>query len=104
MEERKIKEFAQEVARETAQAVAKEIATNYKEMLTQTETAQYLGVSTSYLYKLTMEGKIPYYKPLGKMNYFKRTEVEAWLQQNRVEATATLHAQAQNYCRKGGAK
>lgn len=104
MKQEQIKEFAQEVARETAQAVAKEIATNYKEMLTQTETAMYLGVSVSYLYKLTMEGQIPYYKPLGKMNYFKRTELEAWLQRNRVEATSTLNAQALNYCRKGGTK
>lgn len=58
-----------------------------KEVLTAEETARYMGISKSYLYKLTMRGEIPHYKPMGKMCYFNRAEVEAWLQQNRC-ATA----------------
>ena len=34
-------------------------------MLTSEEAAKYLGVTTGYLYKLTMRKKIPYYKPFG---------------------------------------
>ena len=67
------------------------LAVNGKEVLTSRETAAYLGISLGYLYKLTMEKKIPHYKPEGKILYFNRTEVEAWMRQ-----------QAAARCRKGG--
>ena len=41
-----------------------------KEMLTTTELAEYLGVSQSQIYKLTMNMEIPHYKPKGKTIYF----------------------------------
>lgn len=47
-----------------------------KEFITLKEAAQYLGVQESYLYKLTMQKKIPYYKPFGKLLYFKRQELD----------------------------
>lgn len=59
-----------------------------KEVLTSGEASRYMGISKSSLYKLTMRGDIPYYKPTGKMCYFNRSELESWLQQNRV-ATST---------------
>lgn len=65
-----------------------------KEVLNSDEAAKYLGISKSYLYKLTMTGEIPHYKPLGKMCYFNRKEIEAWLQQNRAQTT--------EQCAKGG--
>ena len=55
-----------------------------KEVLTSEEVARYMGVSRSYLYKLTMRREIPHYKPMGKICYFNRKEVEQWLQSNRV--------------------
>ena len=58
-----------------------------KEVLTSDEAARYLGMSKSYLYKLTMRRQIPHFKPMGKMCYFNRLELESWLQSNRV-ATA----------------
>ncbi len=74
-----------------------------KEVLTSDETALYLGISKSYLYKLTMRREIPHYKPLGKMVYFNRLELEEWLQSNRVATSTELTEQANNYCsRKGG--
>lgn len=42
-----------------------------KEMLTTTEVAEYLGVSQSQIYKLTMNMEIPHYKPQGKTIYGK---------------------------------
>lgn len=75
-----------------------------KEVLTSEETAQYMGVSKSYLYKLTMRREIPHYKPMGKMCYFNRHEVEAWLQSNRVATATEIADRATNYCnKKGGA-
>lgn len=55
-----------------------------KDVLTADEAARYMGISKSYLYKLTMNHKIPHYKPMGKMCYFNREELEKWLQNNRV--------------------
>ncbi len=69
-----------------------------KEVLTFNETAFYLGVSKSYLYKLTMTGEIPHFKPRGKMCYFNRLEMEAWLQRNRVATVSEISRKATNYC------
>lgn len=75
-----------------------------KEVLTSNETARYMGISKSYLYQLTMKRKIPHYKPMGKMCYFNRIELEAWLQRSRILTDEELNEKAQNYCRqrKGG--
>ena len=74
-----------------------------KEVLTSEEAARYLGISKSYLYKLTMNQQIPHYKPMGKMCYFNRVELESWLQTNRVATAGEISQQAQAYCmRKGG--
>lgn len=76
-----------------------------KEVLTTEEAAAYMGMRKSYLYKLTMNKKIPHYKPMGKVCYFQRTELEAWLLSNRVSTDEELTEKAQDYCtRKGGRK
>lgn len=74
-----------------------------KKVLTSSEAAQYLGISMSYLYKLTMTRAIPHYKPTGKLCYFDREELEAWLHSNRVATADELENQAQAYCKRGSA-
>ena len=75
-----------------------------KEVLTSDEAARYLGISKSYLYKLTMKQQIPHYKPMGKMCYFDRNELEAWITCNRASTNEELNQRAQTYCmKKGGA-
>ncbi|MCD8301524.1 MAG: helix-turn-helix domain-containing protein [Prevotellaceae bacterium] len=75
-----------------------------KEVLTSDEAARYLGISKSYLYKLTMRRQIPHYKPMGKMCYFNRGEIEKWLQDNPIATEAQLNDRAAAYCKgKGGA-
>ena len=73
-----------------------------KEVLTSDEAARYMGISKSYLYKLTMRGEIPHFKPMGKMCYFNRVELEQWLQRNRVATSEEIEQKAQNYCMKKG--
>lgn len=73
-----------------------------KEVLTSDEAARYMGVSKSYLYKLTMRQQIPHLKPMGKMCYFNRQELEQWLQSNRVATAIEIEQQAQAYCMKKG--
>lgn len=75
-----------------------------KEILTFDEAALYLGLSKSYLYKLTSGQKIPHYKPAGKMVYFNRRELETWLQQNRVSTMTEINTKAQSYCMKKGGR
>lgn len=75
-----------------------------KEVLTSDEAAKYMGISKSYLYKLTMKQQIPHFKPMGKMCYFNRLELEQWLQSNRVATEMEINQKAQSFCKKGGMK
>lgn len=50
------------------------------------EACKYLDVSASHLYKLTSTKQIPHFCPQGKKLYFKRDELDAWLQRNRQKA------------------
>ena len=88
-----------------ADLITAKVSLNTKEVLTSDEAASYMGVSKTYLYKLTMGKKIPHYKPMGKMVYFNRQELEQWLQANRVATDEEISQQAQAYCiKKGGVK
>ena len=94
-----------EEMRQLAEQVTANTIFTTKEMLTAEEAAKYLGVSRSYLYKLTMKKLIPHFKPMGKMCYFNRHELEAWLQTNRIATSEEIEQQAQAYClKKGGTK
>lgn len=93
-----------EELKQLADQVSANIINCTKEVLTSEEAARYLGISKSYLYKLTMQQKIPHYKPLGKMCYFNRQELEAWLQSNRVATDEEINREAQAYCMKKGAR
>lgn len=73
-----------------------------KEVLTSDEAAKYIGISKSYLYKLTMRQQIPFFKPMGKMCYFNRLELEQWLQSNRISTQSEINQRAQAYCKKKG--
>lgn len=55
-----------------------------KEMLTTTEVAEYLGVTQSQIYKLTMNLEILHFKPKGKLIYFDRKELLRWMRKNHV--------------------
>lgn len=79
-------------------------ASTPKEMLTLAEAAIYMGVSKPQLYRLTAAKAIPHYKPCGKMIYFDRGELIAWIKSNRVATSNELADRANDYCmRKGGA-
>ena len=73
-----------------------------KNVLSFDDVALLTGLSKSYLYKLTSSGKIPHYKPSGKMIYFDRKELENWMRQNRVTSTYEIDEMADNYLAIGG--
>jgi excisionase family DNA binding protein len=61
-----------------------------KEILNLTEASAYAGISKSYMYKLTSSRQIPFYRPATKLIFFKRTELDAWLLQNRLSTTTEM--------------
>ena len=89
-----------EELKQVADLITANIISCTKEVLTSDEAARYLGISKSYLYKLTAQQKIPHYKPLGKICYFNRQELEQWLQSNRVSTDEEISQKAQQFCTK----
>lgn len=79
-----------------------------KNMLTFDDVSLLTGLSKGTLYKLTSSHKIPYYKPNGKLVYFKRSEIEEWQAQNRVESVDEAMSAAQKHivdkAMRGGAR
>ena len=74
-----------------------ELLLTQKVVLKLDEVILLTGLSKSYLYKLTSTGGIPCYKPQGKHIYFKKTEVEDWLLQNRKATIIEIDEMANNH-------
>ena len=68
-----------------------------KNVLRFDEASTFLNLSKSYRYKLTSGNLIPHYKPQGKMLYFEKSELEAWLRQNPVKTKTQIEQEAQKY-------
>lgn len=97
--------MAQANTQELADMITANITSCTKEVLTSKEAAQYMGISLSCLYKLTMNRQVPHYKPTGKMVYFNRLELEQWLLSSRISTTAEIGQKAEAYClKKGGTR
>ena len=64
------------------------------------EAAEYLGVSKSYLYKLTSFNKISFYKPNGKKIYFSKSDLDTWILRNRVSSKEEIEVKANSYLNK----
>jgi excisionase family DNA binding protein len=77
-----------------------------KKALTMTEAATLTGLSKSHLYKLCCAREIPYYKNQGgKLTYFDKNELEAWLLSRKVSTMQEIDQQATSYIttgKKGG--
>lgn len=72
-----------------------------KDILNFEEALSYLKVSKSFLYKLTSKGEITYYKPNGKLIYFKRSDLDDWMLRNEVSATNELEDEIDNFLKRG---
>jgi len=64
------------------------------------EASAYLGISKSYLYKLTSGGKIPYYKPFGKKIYFDKAKLDEWVYRKPVKSVNEIEVEADEYMAK----
>jgi excisionase family DNA binding protein len=73
------------------------------EPLSLNEAAQYLNFKKSYIYKLTCQKQIPFFRPGGKKIYFKKSELNEWIFRGRNRSKAELEAEAESYLNKKGA-
>ena len=70
---------------------------NQTKPLTIQETAKFLNLSESHLYKLTSERKIPHFKPSGKKIYFDKAELVQWLKRNPAKTREETEEKAASY-------
>lgn len=68
-----------------------------KDVLTLEEACSFCGISKSYMYKLTSAQQIPHFKPRDRLIYFKKSDLESWLLQNRVSTKKEIDSQATLY-------
>ena len=68
-----------------------------KSVLTVEEVCRYTGLSKSYLYKLTSAGMIPHSKPIGKLVFFSKEEVNDWLLGRKRKGASEVEQDACNY-------
>ena len=67
-----------------------------KVFLTTKEAAAYLGMALSSLYKMTSKKRIPFYTPTGKKIYFKKSELDEWMNSSRVATNNEIESIAQS--------
>ena len=97
---------------QVADLITANIISTTKAVLTVGEAARYMGIAKSTLYKMMMRREIPYSKPNGKVCFFDRLELEAWLMSNRQSTIDEISDKALSYCahtrtnlkKKGGTK
>lgn len=67
-----------------------------KETLTAEEAALYTGYALKGIYTLTSNKQIPHYKRNGKL-YFKKTELDEWMTENRIMTEKEICSKATTY-------
>ena len=66
-----------------------------KDTLTVGEACIYLGISTSFMYKLTSARLIPHSVPNGKVMFFERLELDKWALKNKRKCREEIEKEAQ---------
>lgn len=67
-----------------------------KSVLDIDEASLLTGFSKGHIYRLTSERHIPHYKKNRKL-YFKKSELEAWLLENKIMTAEYIENQAATY-------
>ena len=78
---------------------AETMVSNSEEFLSIDKVADYLNLSKSAIYKFTMKNEIPYFKRSRKL-YFKRKEIEKWLEEGKVKTKTELIAEINQHVQK----
>lgn len=67
-----------------------------KEVLNTSEVAMMLNVAVQTVRNMMHEKSIPYYKRGGKA-FFKKSEIESWMLQERIPTNEEIKSQAATY-------
>lgn len=57
-----------------------------KQILSFNEAVDFMDVSKSFLYKMTSEGRITFFKPNNGKIYFRKVDLENWMMQNEQKS------------------
>lgn len=68
-----------------------------KKVLTFDEACDYTGISRSYMYKLTSANLISFSKPNGKIIFFSKEKLDAWLLSNGKKSALEIKKEANDY-------
>jgi len=71
--------------------------TEQRKLLSTREAAGYCGFSLSYFRKLMMRRVIPMYKPTGKLCFFKKEDLDAFLMGIRISSQEEIAEEAGRY-------
>lgn len=91
MQLKELKTVEPDIVNERLKSLEDALYTN-KEILNMKDVCNYLDISQSLLYKLTCNGEIPHFKPRGKMIFFEKKELIAWIKRNRENNPETVGA------------
>ena len=69
-----------------------------KSVLNIKEAAFILGMTVQGVRFIARSHEIPCYKPNSHRLYFKKSELEAWMLQNRSKSMAEIESEASAYC------
>lgn len=73
------------------------IVNSTKEILNVEDLINYTGYKRSYIYKLVFHNILPYSKPNGKTLFFEKSEIDAWLLQNKSKSISQIENEANDY-------
>ncbi len=68
-----------------------------KKFLNTDETAMYLGISKSYLYKLNHRNVIKRFSPNNKMNYYLREDLDKYITSQKIAGVNDISKSVSNY-------
>lgn len=83
---------------ETLARIEKYILIGTKNVLNIDEASIVLGVTIRTLRKMVAEHTIPIYKPNQRSLYFKKSDLEDWMLQNRVKPQSEIDSEVEAYC------
>lgn len=63
---------------------------SFTEIMDARSAATYLDIKRGLLYKLTSQHRIPFYRPVGKKIFFRKSELDQWLNAGRVPTDEEL--------------
>jgi len=70
-----------------------------KRFLTTKQSAEFLQLKISYLYKMIMLKKFPTYKPAGGKVYLLESDLLAWIESGRQLSESEINDTAKSYSR-----